>query len=37
MSTPRVEQDGIHRGDERGHKMIKCSIFRKEEKLNAME
>jgi hypothetical protein len=36
MSTPRVEQDGIHRGDERGQ-MIKCSIFRKEEKLNAME
>jgi hypothetical protein len=30
MSTPRVEQDGIHGGDEGGcHKMIRCSTFGK--------
>jgi len=33
MSTPRVEQDGIHGGDEGGgHKMIKCSTFGNEER-----
>jgi hypothetical protein len=32
MSTPRVERDGIHKHDDRGQKVIKCSTFGKEEK-----
>jgi hypothetical protein len=28
----RVEQDGIHGGDEGGHNMIKCSTFGKRRK-----
>jgi hypothetical protein len=32
MSKTIIEQGGIHGGDNGGHKLIKCSTFKKEER-----
>jgi hypothetical protein len=37
MSTPKVEQDGFHGGDEGGHKMIICSTFGKEKEKTKLD